>query len=175
MVSPSRRLPLANLRIAVVLGIVVTFALPGLANTFNAFGPQKYQRDTSTPQTVSATFSIFNPNTQYTLHVANSGIASAVITLNGTQILDPSDFNANVTVLDRPVSLQLTNRMDVEVRSEPGSSLTIAVIGVDNDPPVIHATASPTANAAGWNNSNVTITFACSDATSGVAVCPVPI
>ena len=78
-------------------------------------------------------------------------------------------------MLDRLVSLQLTNRMDVEVRSEPGSSLTITVIGVDNDPPVIHATASPTANAAGWNNSNVTVTFTCSDATSGVAVCPAPV
>ena len=49
------------------------------------------------------------------------------------------------------------------------------VIGVDNTPPAIAATISPPSNAAGWNNSNVTVGFTCSDQTSGIASCPSPV
>src|SRR5207253_3075839 len=48
-------------------------------------------------------------------------------------------------------------------------------IGVDNDFPVIRASASPLANNSGWNNTNVLVTFSCTDATSGVASCPAPV
>ena len=40
---------------------------------------------------------------------------------------------------------------------------------VDNTPPVVTATASPAANPAGWNNTDVTVTFTATDALSGVA------
>ena len=145
------------------------------AGTFNAFGPQQYPRGPGGPITVSSSFSILNPNTQYTLHVQNSGVSSAVISVNGAQVLGPSDFNPNVTTIDRPVSLQLNNEIDVQLRSAPGSSLTITIIGVDNDPPVITASAAPAADSFGWNNTNVVVTVTCFDKTSGVASCPAPV
>jgi hypothetical protein len=40
---------------------------------------------------------------------------------------------------------------------------------VDNTPPAVTATASPAANPAGWNNTDVTVTFTATDALSGVA------
>ncbi len=40
--------------------------------------------------------------------------------------------------------------------------------------PVITATHTPPANGAGWNNSDVTKNFSCSDALSGVASCSTP-
>src|SRR5436309_7694358 len=43
----------------------------------------------------------------------------------------------------------------------------------DKTTPTISSTATPAANAAGWNNSNVTVAFTCSDSLSGVANCPV--
>src|SRR4029077_8929512 len=43
---------------------------------------------------------------------------------------------------------------------------------LDKTPPTIEAVASPPPNAAGWNNTSVTVTFTCGDAASGVAVCP---
>jgi len=49
------------------------------------------------------------------------------------------------------------------------------VIGdLDRDPPIIAATVSPLPNANGWNNTNVAVSFECSDARSGIASCPVP-
>jgi hypothetical protein len=50
-----------------------------------------------------------------------------------------------------------------------------AVVNIDQHPPVIIAMASPPPNPAGWNNSNVTVSFTCSDALSGVALCPAPV
>jgi PKD repeat protein len=46
---------------------------------------------------------------------------------------------------------------------------------LDQTSPAITATRDKPANAAGWNNSNVTVSFNCSDAASGVAMCPAPV
>src|SRR5205807_7157884 len=62
------------------------------------------------------------------------------------------------------------NTVCVELRSKPGTSLTLTVIGVDNDPPSLAEFATPPPNTFGWNNTNVGISFLCSDATSGIAV-----
>ena len=47
-------------------------------------------------------------------------------------------------------------------------------VNIDKTPPTITASASPAPNAAGWNTSGVTVTFACADSLSGVAICPPP-
>src|SRR5262249_59770565 len=49
---------------------------------------------------------------------------------------------------------------------------TKAILNIDKTPPVIAATVSPSPNAAGWNNTSVTVSFNCSDALSGVDSCP---
>lgn len=56
-----------------------------------------------------------------------------------------------------------------------GSRITIEPTSLYKSPPVISATVSPQPNAAGWNNSNVTISFTCLDETSGIAFCPPPV
>ncbi|HKD79584.1 MAG TPA: putative Ig domain-containing protein [Candidatus Angelobacter sp.] len=145
------------------------------AGSFTAFGPQTYARNTGAPATVSYTFSILNPNTQYTLHVDNSGVSSAVVAVNGDQILGPSDFDANVGTIDRPVTLNTSNEISVQLRSAPGSAMRVSIIGVDNDPPIITASASPHASSLGWNDTDVVVTFTCSDQTSGIAFCPAPV
>ncbi|HEX6290650.1 MAG TPA: PxKF domain-containing protein [Herpetosiphonaceae bacterium] len=45
---------------------------------------------------------------------------------------------------------------------------------LDNTGPVVTAALTPAANAAGWNNSNVSIAWTASDAGSGVASGPIP-
>src|SRR5690348_10458992 len=153
------------------------------AGSFTAFGPQDYTRGTGTPVTVTTSFSVLNPNTHYTLKVFNGGlqdtqtelVSSGFVTVNGVQVVGPNNFNQNVAEVDVPVTLQGSNTLDVQVRGQPGGLLTIEIIGVDNDPPTIQATVSPAPNAAGWNNSNVTVSFTCSDALSGVANCPAPV
>ncbi len=46
---------------------------------------------------------------------------------------------------------------------------------IDKTPPQISATASPTPNAAGWNNTDVTVSFQAEDGLSGVASVPPPV
>ena len=57
-----------------------------------------------------------------------------------------------------------------------GESTSVTVkISIDEASPTITATPSPTPDGAGWNNSNVTVNFACADSLSGIAQCPSPV
>ena len=176
--SGARGLPAVSLVV-----ITAIFSCLASAGTFTAYGPENFTRATAEPAEMTRSFSIRNPNTTYTLRVANGGfkgefekrVSSAVIVLNGSTVVGPKEFNQNVALIERPVALLANNRLVVQLESAPGSGIGIQIIGVDNDPPVITATASPAPNAAGWNNSNVTVTFTCSDATSAIAVCPAPV
>jgi hypothetical protein len=46
------------------------------------------------------------------------------------------------------------------------------VVKLDKSEPSITASRTPAPNASGWNNTDVTVTFNCSDARSGVKTCP---
>ncbi|MBI4684076.1 MAG: PxKF domain-containing protein [Nitrospirae bacterium] len=50
-----------------------------------------------------------------------------------------------------------------------------AIVYIDMKPPTITAMATPIANTAGWNNTDVTVSFTCSDMLSGVQKCPSPV
>ena len=49
------------------------------------------------------------------------------------------------------------------------ASATFGPINIDRTPPTISGSRSPAANPNGWNNTDVTVSFACSDALSGLA------
>jgi len=181
MANSARFLPYGVHRILMVL-LLALLGTPCFAGTFTAFGPQVYVRATGDPVTVTNTFIVLNPNTQYTLRLHNGGlvdsatdrVSSTTVTVNGVIIVAPNDLNQNVAEVDKPITLLASNQIDVQVRGAPGGTLSIDILGIDNDPPVITALASPAANAAGWNKTTVTVTFTCSDATSGIASCPPP-
>lgn len=50
-----------------------------------------------------------------------------------------------------------------------------AVVRIDRTAPSIVASAAPPANLAGWNHTDVIISFACNDALSGIAACSGPV
>src|SRR6266478_4031843 len=168
--------------VVAILCLLIAGPIPVHAGTFTVFGPKNYVRGTGAPLTVTDTFTVFNPSTQYTLKAFNGGlenaqtelVSSSIVTINGVQVLGPSNFNQNVSEIDVPITLQASNTISVQVRGKPGGTLAIQIVGLDNEPPTITAKASPAPNAAGWNNTNVTVTFTCSDAISGVASCPSP-
>jgi FG-GAP-like repeat len=56
--------------------------------------------------------------------------------------------------------------------AEAAQSLSVRI---DKTPPVVTASQSPSANAAGWNKSDVTVTFTCSDAVSQIDSCTSPV
>jgi len=153
-----------------------------LAGTFTTFG-ETFQRGTGAPVTVMRTFSVPNPATTYTLRVDNGGfpagqlcrVSSAIVDVNGVHVIRTSDLSQNIATVERSVSLSRTNLLTVELRSDPGCGITLRIIGMNNTPPVITAAVSPPANAAGWNNTDVHVSFTCTDAISGVARCPDPV
>jgi hypothetical protein len=61
-------------------------------------------------------------------------------------------------------------------RAGNAGSATASGISIDRTPPVATATKSPAANANGWNNTNVTVTFEGADSLSGsgIASCTAP-
>ncbi|OFV97964.1 MAG: hypothetical protein A3H28_07235 [Acidobacteria bacterium RIFCSPLOWO2_02_FULL_61_28] len=53
--------------------------------------------------------------------------------------------------------------------TEKSASATFGPINIDRTAPTITGSRSPAANPNGWNNTDVTVSFACSDALSGLA------
>lgn len=158
------------------------FPAPTPAGTFVVFGPKDYQADSGKPKTVTETFSVENPLDTYTLLVYNGGLlqafdraTAASVTLNGARIVGGTECNSKVAVLPRTVSLSSTNTLEVVVQGWKTSGVTIKIIGVDKEAPVVRTTVDPPPNSAGWNNSSVIVRFQCSDAGSGVAACPQPV
>src|SRR5215831_13161097 len=161
--------------------LLLACASVSFGGTFVALAPTNVVRNAGAPAVVTASFTVLNPNTAYTLHIDNGGahgefarVSSAVILLNGVQVAGPSDFNQTVTVINKPLTLVRTNTVSVELRSQSGSGLTLQVVGIDNDLPTIAATTQPPPNATGWNQTPVTVSFSCVDATSGIATCSAP-
>jgi hypothetical protein len=57
-------------------------------------------------------------------------VSSALFSLNGVKVLIPADFNQGVQVLERAISpLPAGNNLQVTVRSNPGSTLLVQVLG----------------------------------------------
>jgi hypothetical protein len=54
-------------------------------------------------------------------------------------------------------------------------STTTVTVSIDGTKPTIVATQTPSANSYGWNNSNVTVSFTCSDPLSGISSCSSPV
>jgi hypothetical protein len=125
-------------------------------------------------------------------------VFSAAIRLNGITVVRHSEFNPRVadvenpkggpaggvgpreareplSYIEKPIVLWRENELAVEMHARPDSVLTIEIVWVDDDPPTIVAAVTPPPNAAGWNNTDVTVVFSCADATSWVASCSAPI
>ena len=172
--------------IAVLVVILLTlfaFSEAFSAGTFTAFGPKDYTGTKGGPTTATDKFSVLNPNTSYILHIYNGSksnqfkhqVLKAVIRLNGKVVVRHIEFRHHVSHIQKPINLLKDNKLAVEIHGGPKTGITIEIIGVDNDPPKIVATSAPSPNAAGWNNTNVTVSFQCSDTTSPIASCSGPV
>jgi hypothetical protein len=103
-----------------------------------------------------------------------SGVATTWYSLDGT----PSFVSGNQVEVAAPSGHSNDGVHSISYYSidsvgnvEP-SRLT--VIAIDTTPPAIRATRTPEANANGWTDADVTVTYTCSDAGSGVASCSTP-
>jgi hypothetical protein len=124
-----------------IIWVSIMFALyPGTGWAgFLVFGPETFQRETGEPQKVLRAFSVDNPSGTFWLQVSNGSggknlVSSAVIWLNGEEVVGPEEFNQQVLGFSKDLTLQADNVLEVEVRGIPGSFLTIEVREVDPNP-----------------------------------------
>ncbi|TAK03378.1 MAG: hypothetical protein EPO39_12285, partial [Candidatus Manganitrophaceae bacterium] len=138
------------------------------------FGPQNYVRGTGSPVAEVKSFPALNPATTYTLKIFNGGlqdadferVSSSVISLNGTQIVGPSEFNQNVSYIEKQITLQLSNELSVELRGKPGGGITILIDGIDNTAPQILINAPANGLISSDNRPSLSVQF--SDTLSGI-------
>ena len=147
------------------------------AGTFTAFGPQTYPRMAGAPITVTQTFSVMNPNTSYTIRVQFPKGSAATIALNGAVVFSANEEFKKPTIIERSVTLAVSNTISVRAAGKPGVVISVSVLGMDTDLPSITAAAEPPPNANGWNNEAVVVSFMCEDLTSGIQTgsCPTPV
>ena len=133
------------------------------------------------PASASATYSIVDPSAPSISYVV------VLAAPDGTNGWYKSDVTLTWTVsdLDSPSSLQKTGCVDQNISADQadttyscsatsagGSSGPVSVtIKRDATRPTINGSATPAANANGWNNTDVTVSFSCSDSLSGVTSC----
>lgn len=161
-------------------GKIIGAVWPVLSGTaITLFGPRRFDRTTGLPNQYVEQFSLPPGTTSpYVLHIQNGSpdgsnrVSSATIKLNGVDVLlTQNDLNQNVPSLDRTVTLNAQNQLNVSLASDPGSYLIIYITGTvpstDTTPPSL-AITSP-ANNSTTTAHQITISGTASDAGSGVA------
>ena len=151
------------------------------------FGPVQFKQGSFRPLWAIHVFHARRPSPG-TLRLVNGGehnqfrpASRANVWVNGERILSPLDFTSphGGQVLERRLQLKPWNYILVEINSGAKAGFTITIDAneadtLDKIPPVITGTPSPAPNSNGWNNSNVTVSFTCSDAQSGIESCSGP-
>ena len=120
--------------LAGILVIVILSSAIASVPKATIFGPEICIRDTAQPITEEIAFQSLQAGTA-TLEVRNGAkddaytgerVSSSRISLNNTQLLTPNSFNQNTDLLEVPVVLlEGQNILTVELRSKPGSALSI--------------------------------------------------
>ncbi|MDO3377154.1 carboxypeptidase-like regulatory domain-containing protein [Geoalkalibacter halelectricus] len=134
----------------------------GVGNVFAEtviYGPEVFTRMAGSPSKTKHEFIAPDTSGSFELIVRNGEgdwgrISSAVITLNGTQVLGPNAFNQGAGTIVVPVQLQPTNDLSVELRSAPGNSIQVSIVSSEDLKKMgeingigIKADGSPVANA----------------------------
>ena len=101
-------------------------------------GPWTFVREDSSPTTDQILFEL--PSTAqgpFTLFVVNgtgttgsrveNAVESARVWLNGEEVLRPSDFGANIGTIERAITLQQTNQLDVRLGGTPGGIIVVKI------------------------------------------------
>jgi hypothetical protein len=139
------------------------------ANGGEAFGPQ------------TASYVLDNTGPAVTGAVAPAANAAGWNHQDVTVTWSASDAGSGVATGPTPASDSLTADTASATKSSSatdrvgnGGSGSVTV-KLDKTLPTVNATRSPAPNAAGWSNTNVTVSFTCSDGLSGIKSCPAPV
>ncbi|HEV2719972.1 MAG TPA: Ig-like domain-containing protein, partial [Thermoanaerobaculia bacterium] len=107
-----------------------------------------------------------------TVNLTGSAGTAASVTVNGQ---NATISNGTWTFANFDLGSDGPHPLAIVGTNAGGTTTINATITNDTTKPTIQGTPTPAPNAAGWNNTNVTVNFACSDAGSGIASCQPPI
>jgi hypothetical protein len=126
--------------IIIVILSLCFFISSSFAGEVTSFGPNKYLRTTGKPNVYSGTFPGIAGQGKLILkngtRDGENRISSALIRVNGQQVLGPSDFNQRVYNKEVPINIAQNNSISVELMSKPNSYLTLQItqeIGMISD------------------------------------------
>jgi hypothetical protein len=102
-----------------------------------------------------------------TITGTNFGTTPGIVTFNGVQASTTWGVNQIQAVVPAGAT---TGPVRVVASGVTSNTITFTV-GL---PPTITASVSPAPNAAGWNNSNVLVSYTCTAGSAPIAVCPNP-
>jgi hypothetical protein len=132
-----------------LIALALVLPMMSAADMTPVFGPQQYTRTTGRPDTFTASFAhcgtapcqivVVNGNAD-----GSNRVSSASILLNGVQVVGPADFNQQVGMIVKPVTLAEANQLTVRLESKPGSFLTVEVECLAS--PVVLSAVAPGAN-----------------------------
>lgn len=128
--TPSKKLKLILLSVAFILGAVPASAMA--VNVDLTRHLSDHERTSGAPNTTTDNF--FGVEGAGRLIVvngndadSNSRVTSAVITLNGEEVISPKSFKKQTGEIEIPVDLVADNTISVELSGKPGSFLSVRV------------------------------------------------
>ena len=158
--------------------VVISFAAFTLSVSGQAtvFGPKTYTRTAGPPNIFQESFTVSNTTGSFTLVVQNGDagggrrVSSGDISLNGVQVVRESEFNQQVGLIQKTVSLQQSNTLRVQLRSALGSFITISIL---RDPTPTLSITSPLSGTV-FRTQPITVEGTIDVASSQVTVNGVP-
>ncbi|ABK18043.1 Ig-like domain-containing protein [Syntrophobacter fumaroxidans] len=139
---------------------------PGSACDPPVFGPERFERGSGPPVTVTRGFAGSETGAEFEVWIRNGElygrhrVTSGTIYLNGKKIVSSGELKAHVPLIRRRVSLNASNEIGVRLEGKPGSFLTVTI--VDHRHPSVSLSASPQTIAPGGSS---TLTWSSTDAT----------
>ncbi len=140
-------------------------------SSFDVYGPNQYLVSTGSSQTYNESFSVpTSAGPPYRVYVVNGAAdgtlraASASITLNGTEIVTPSELTSGVGSLTKVVSLNASNTLGVTVSGGVNTYLTLRFTATDTTKPTLTITTPAVGTVT--NQATIAVTGTISDQTA---------
>jgi hypothetical protein len=114
----------------ILVTIILTSFYTPIVLASTVYGPANFERTTNNKNVYFDDFSLSNIDKNYTLYIQNGDsetnqASSALISLNGEKVVKTDRFNQKVQLITENVSLQSINELEIEMRSKPGSGITL--------------------------------------------------
>jgi Big-like domain-containing protein/glucodextranase-like protein/carboxypeptidase family protein len=126
--------------------------------------------------TVTLTSSTSPPSLTFAATVTPATATGTVTFLDGSATLGAGTLSGGSATFTASALAVGSHSMTASYDGDSNySSGTSAMLSVEVIPPSIGASASPSPDAGGWNNANVTVSFSCTQGTYPMASCPEPV